>query len=219
MEIKNLAKAVVSTAQEIKGVDKSMQVGEGRNSYKAVSDKDVKQIVGRAMQNNGLSILPTGVDVSTQLDTWDEEGYKPGMVKKKMHVFVEAKCTYLLMHTSGESIEIVGYGHGVDSQDKAAGKATTYALKYALLYSFLVPTGDIDDTDTQHSNSATPVKQEPKKATRKSKPKLTVGDDNWAKVKTHAENNKDNGFDHLITQYKTKYSISKETEKAIKDLI
>jgi hypothetical protein len=51
-----------------------------------------------------------------------------------------------------ESIEIVGYGHGIDTQDKSAGKATTYALKNALLYSFLVPTGAIDDTDKTHSN-------------------------------------------------------------------
>jgi len=40
----------------------------------------------------------------------------------------------------------------VDSQDKGAGKATTYALKYALLYTFLIPTGKIDDADNSHSD-------------------------------------------------------------------
>jgi len=57
------------------------------------------------------------------------------------------------MHESGESKEISGYGHGVDPQDKGAGKATTYALKYALLYTFLVPTGSIDDADKTHSDN------------------------------------------------------------------
>jgi hypothetical protein len=61
--------------------------------------------------------------------------------------------TYLLMHTSGEFIELKGYGHGKDFADKGAGKATTYALKYCLLYTFLTPKGDIDDTDTTHSNA------------------------------------------------------------------
>ena len=59
----------------------------------------------------------------------------------------------MLVHAeSGESIEFVGYGHGVDSQDKAAGKATTYALKNCLLYTFLTPVGKIDDTETTHSD-------------------------------------------------------------------
>ena len=46
----------------------------------------------------------------------------------------------------------MGYGHGIDSQDKAPGKATTYALKYALLYTFMVATGKIDDADSTHSD-------------------------------------------------------------------
>jgi hypothetical protein len=78
--------------------------------------------------------------------------------KMKQSVFTEVKTTYLLIHTSGESIELAGYGHGVDSQDKGAGKATTYALKYALLYSFLVPTGSIDDADSTHSDEYDKVK-------------------------------------------------------------
>ena len=62
-------------------------------------------------------------------------------------------------------MQIVGYGHGVDSQDKGAGKATTYALKYALLYSFLTPVGKIDDSDTHHSEEITVPKTQatPKK--------------------------------------------------------
>ena len=56
-------------------------------------------------------------------------------------------------NNNGESEEIVGYGHGVDTQDKGAGKATTYALKYALLYTFMVPTGKIDDADNEHSET------------------------------------------------------------------
>ena len=59
----------------------------------------------------------------------------------------------MLIHESGETLELCGYGHGIDSQDKSAGKATTYALKYCLLYTFLVPTGKIDDADTEHSNN------------------------------------------------------------------
>ena len=63
------------------------------------------------------------------------------------------------MHESGEYEIISGYGHGVDTMDKAAGKATTYALKYALLYTFMTPTGRIDDTDNTHSEEIEPPKK------------------------------------------------------------
>jgi len=54
------------------------------------------------------------------------------------------------MHISWENIEIAWYWQWVDSQDKWAGKATTYALKNTLINMFLVPTWD--DTDNTHSD-------------------------------------------------------------------
>ena len=150
--MKNLIKSVIAVMNEVKGIEKSMTVGEGRMSYKGVPDKEVKKIIGSAMAKHGLCILPTGVKPTIKIERWEEpDNY--GKIKQKQSVFTEIVSTYLLMHESGESQEICGYGHGVDSQDKGAGKATTYALKYALLYSFLVPTGDIDDADIVHSQN------------------------------------------------------------------
>lgn len=163
--MKNLIKAVIAVMNDVKGIEKSMTVGEGKMSYKGVPDKEVKKIIGSSMAKHGLCILPTGVKPTFKIERWEEpDNY--GKIKQKQSVFTEVVSTYLLMHESGESQEICGYGHGVDSQDKGAGKATTYALKYALLYSFLVPTGDIDDADTVHSQEYSvkqaPVKQSPK---------------------------------------------------------
>ena len=63
------------------------------------------------------------------------------------------------MHESGQQIEFAGYGQGVDPQDKSAGKATTYALKYALLYLFMIPTGKIDDADKTQPKKVEKQKQ------------------------------------------------------------
>ena len=154
--MENLSKAIIAVMNDVKGIEKSMTVGEGRMSYKGVPDKEVKKIIGASMAKNGLSMLPIDVEANTKIERWEEADYS-GKIKTKQSVFTEVKTKYLLLHTSGESLEISGYGHGVDSQDKGAGKATTYALKYALLYSFLVPTGDIDDADAMHSQEiATP---------------------------------------------------------------
>jgi|SRR5665647_78439 len=153
-----LIKAIIAVMQEVKGIDKTMVIGEGRNSYKGVPDQEVKKVIGESMAKNGLAIFPVDIDESTQLSEWEETSQQYG-TKRKQQIFTKVTTTYLLTHISGEWMEVKGYGHGVDSQDKSAGKATTYALKYTLLYLFLIPTGKIDDSDTTHSdNIETPAK-------------------------------------------------------------
>lgn len=161
MELKNISKAIIAVMQQVKGIDKSMTVGSGSMSYKGVPDQEVKKVIGEAMAKNGLCLLPIGIETKTQVDRW-EENNQYGQ-KQKQQVFTEAVTKYLLLHESGESIELSGYGHGVDSQDKSAGKATTYALKYTLLYTFLVPTGKIDDTDATHSDEHEAPKRQAQK--------------------------------------------------------
>ena len=145
--MKNLAKAVVAVMKDVKGVEKSMTVGSGNYSYKGVSDYEVKKIYNKSMVTNGLCILPIEIQDDIDVNRWEDQ-----YGKQKMSVLTTVKTKYLLLHESGESQEISGYGHGIDSGDKGAGKATTYALKYALLYTFMTPTGAIDDSDTKHSN-------------------------------------------------------------------
>lgn len=149
--MENLAKAIIAVMKAVKGIEKGMTVGAGQSSYKGVSDKDVKNIIGKAMEANGLCVLPIEVTPTIRVDRWEESSQYGN--KQKQQVFTEVTTKYLLLHSSGESQVISGYGHGVDAQDKGAGKATTYALKNAMLYTFFVPTGDIDDTDTIHSDN------------------------------------------------------------------
>jgi len=157
--MKNLATAILNVMKEVKGIDKSMTVGTGNSSYKGVPDQEVKKIIGESMAKNGLTVLPIDVDAKTQIDRWEETNQYG--TKQKQSIFTEVKTKYLLLHESGESMELSGYGHGVDSQDKGAGKATTYALKYTLLYLFLVPTGKIDDSDNDHSDNKEVPKTQP----------------------------------------------------------
>ena len=144
--MKNLAKAVIAVMKEVKGMEKNSKVGSGNYGYNGTKDQDVKEVFNEALSKNGLCMMPIDIDDSTQVDRWDEGG------RSKQSIFTKVKVKYLLLHDSGESIEIAGYGHGVDNQDKGAGKATTYAMKNALLYTFLTPVGKIDDTETTHSN-------------------------------------------------------------------
>ena len=154
-----LHQSIINVMKDVKNIDKAMTVGSGNFSYKGVADKDVKKAIGRSMASNGLTCLTVDIKPTVTVDRWVAEEY--GKTKQKQSVFTEILATYRITHAdSGESIDIVGYGHGQDAMDKSAGKAATYALKNALLYTFLVPTGAIDDTDSNHSNDAQ-VKQAP----------------------------------------------------------
>jgi hypothetical protein len=151
----NIYTAMVNVMHEVKNIDKSLTVGDGKASYKGVADKDVKQVIGQSMAKNGLVCFPISIEPTVKIERWNEtQNYNGQQYEKvKQSVFTEVLAKFKIVHAlTGDSIDIVGYGHGIDTQDKSAGKATTYALKNALLYSFLVPTGAIDDTDKTHSN-------------------------------------------------------------------
>ena len=163
-ETTNIAKAIINVMKEVRNIEKGLTVGTGQSSYKGVADKDVKYALSESMAKNGLCILPIGINAVETVTRWEQGGFQ------KQSVFTKVDTKYLLLHESGESIEIVGHGHGVDSQDKSAGKATTYALKYALLYTFMVATGNIDDADKESSDAHDVPKVAPK---AKAKPTAT----------------------------------------------
>lgn len=204
----NLAKAVIKVMQEVEGIDKSMTVGSGQSAYKGVPDKEVKKIIGKAMAKNGLCILPIGVTASTKIERW-EETYN-GNTKQKQSVFAEATTKYLLLHESGESVELSGYGHGVDSQDKGAGKATTYALKYTLLYTFLVPTGTIDDADNHHSEEAAT----PPPTNKQKKVVFTQG--HFDKMKKAIEKGDSDAVEKALPLYEIGIEFQDELNKLLK---
>jgi len=165
METKEITKAIIKVMQEVNNIWKNTEVWNWKNSYMAVSDKDVKKAIRESMWTNWLSLVPTGIQSKIQIDRWEEidtwSKETPKAMKTKQSVFTEVETKYLLLHTSWESIELSWYGQWVDSQDKGAGKATTYALKNVLIWLFLVPTWD--DTDNTHSdNIAVPQKKKPK---------------------------------------------------------
>ena len=152
-KIDELVKAVNKVMLQVDGVEKNSTVGTGQSSYKGTSDQDVKLAFKNAMAENGLAMFVIDIDESCDIERWEEKKTYQGneTIRQRKEVFTKVKVTYLLAHSSGQWIETKGIGYGVDTQDKGAGKSTTYALKYNLLYQFMTPVGDIDDTDKTHS--------------------------------------------------------------------
>ena len=144
--MKELIKSINKAALELEPIGKNKVIGSGRNAYKGVQWSDVAAAFHKVLHNNGLVMVPESYDVkTTQTEGVDQYG------KTKNRVFVEVVAVYKLAHVSGESLTVAGLGQGVDTQDKAAGKATTYAMKNALMYAFTVA-ADMDDADETHSD-------------------------------------------------------------------
>lgn len=201
-EYNKIIPALIKAMRTIDGVEKSLTVGTGNNSYKATGAKDVFGTTRKALYDNGLALLPSEYHPNMTVDQWEEESHYGK--KRKQQVFVEMEAEYTLYHESGQHVSIPAYGHGIDSQDKAAGKATTYALKYALIYLGLIPTGDIDDTDKTPSKDI----EIPKKKLKE----VTV--ENLESIKGNLIS-----LSKLKAEIGTRYSISEENEKHLDKLI
>lgn len=167
MEQDKIAQAIISVMKAVKGMEKKAKVGSGNSSYDGTKDMDVKEVFNEEMAKAGLCIVPTEISASEQVDRWEEVDLwskeTPKPMKSKQSIFTTVSTKYMLLHESGQSIELAGYGHGVDPQDKGAGKATTYALKNCLLLTFLTPVGKMPDTDLTHSNEITTPQKDYKK--------------------------------------------------------
>jgi len=213
--MKNLAKAVLAVMKEVKGMEKNSRVGSGGSAYNGTKDQDVKEVFNEALANNGLCIMPIDIQESTEVSRWEEVDQwsksVPKDMKSKQSIFTKVNVKYLLLHESGESQTIAGYGHGVDPQDKGAGKATTYALKNALLYTFLTPVGKMDDTETTHSNdmpTAQPVKPKPVEV---QKSKLTD-------IRFTAAVEKIEKGEYTAGNLRTGFDLTKEQKKLLEEL-
>ena len=211
--MKLISKAIIKVTQSVKTLEKNATVGFGRNSYDGTKMFDVMIAFNTTMSENGLSILTTDVQDDVRVERWEENG------RTRQSIFCSVKVRYLLLHTSGESIELCSYGHGTDSQDKASGKALTYALKNCLINTFLTPVGKVDDTDATHSDNI-PVPQPKTKA--KKLPSLPTA--KYSDVAKFIQNGIGSGgviiaeSDRWST-IKCKYSISANAKKVIDGLV
>ena len=211
--MKELINAINNVMKEATEVAKNSRVGKGSNAYDGLKDVDVKSLIQPLMQKNNLALFPVSIDIQTEKEVWEQEETWNGstQVKRKRQFFVEVKTKYMIVHESGQSIEIVGFGHGIDSADKAPGKAQTYALKMALMYTFLIPAGNIDDSDSTHSDDIETPKTQDKYKSKK-QGDLTKSGQSFIQYAIKV------GKDKALSDTQLKYKVSSSTKDWVMDL-
>lgn len=143
MEDKNIFKRLSQITSEITAVAKNLNVGWGKSSYKAVGEADVLAAVKPIESKNGVYSYPYSREIieSAVLASAKADG------TESKQQFLRLKTVYRFVNVDNPAdyVDITTYGDGVDSQDKAPGKAMTYGDKYALLKAYKIITGDDPD--------------------------------------------------------------------------
>lgn len=139
--------------------DGFVETGKGKG-YKALTDEKVLGAVRPALVSAGLVILP----VKMEQQRTDEQ-VKAYDGSTKTNRITDVAVTYRIINVEDpkDYVEVVSAGTGVDTQDKGIGKAMTYAKKYAILNSFLIPSGE--DTNQISSDKYTEQLMGPAPAT------------------------------------------------------
>ena len=163
----NIYDKMSAITDELTAVAKNLSVGEGKSSYKAVGEADVLAAVKPLEVKHKVYSYPVARRI-VQEDILTTTSTYQGNTKETNKLFMRLETVYRFVNTENpeEYIDITTYGDGVDSQDKAPGKAMTYSDKYALLKAYKIITGEDPDQ----------YKSEESKITRKTQKAMTYRD-------------------------------------------
>ena len=150
----SIVQRMANATNDIKGVAKNLTVQtSATGSYKAVGETDVLVAVRDAEQKNGIYSYPASRDLMDAQIV--EKQTKSGV---RTEYFMRLKTVYRFVNIDDPTdyIEVTSYSDGIDSGDKACGKAMTYGDKYALLKAYKIPTGDDPDQWGSDDNAGKP---------------------------------------------------------------
>lgn len=133
----NIFQKMLKITAELPSVVKGMEVrgADGKVKYLAVGEKDILDTVKPLEEKYGIYSFP-----------FQREFEK---MEYKDRIAVRCKVVYRFINVDNptEMIDIISYGDGIDTQDKAPGKAMTYADKYALMKAYKISTGEDPDQE------------------------------------------------------------------------
>lgn len=141
----NIFEKLSAIALEISNVEKNLNVGVGKSSYKAVGEADVLAAVRPAEAKYRVYSYPFDRKIIDS-GTIESTNYN-GEVKKQIFERIEVVYRFVNMDKPEEIVDIKSYGDGIDTGDKSVGKAMTYADKYALLKAYKIITGEDPDQE------------------------------------------------------------------------
>lgn len=158
----NIYQKILAITNELKTVQKNLSVSTGKSSYKAVSERDIIDAVKPLEEKYGVMSYPMDREI---LESGILEQKSGDFIKKSFYLRERVVYRFVNVEEPKEYVDTIAYGDGIDTGDKAPGKATTYADKYALMKMYKISTGDDPDQEasqeyTKLLPSQTPIGQD-----------------------------------------------------------
>lgn len=138
----------------IKGL--KVQINQ-KSSYNAVSERDILDNVKPIEKKYRVYSYPVERNIVDSGILTKNTDYGES---KSLYMRLEITYRFINMDNPSEYVDIKTYGDGIDTGDKAPGKAMTYGDKYALMKAYKISTGD--DPDKEASPEQGYVKTESK---------------------------------------------------------
>lgn len=139
----NIYQRIHAVTSEIGKVAMTLDVkASDSRTYKAISINDVVDALLPLLEKYRLVAMNLDKEIidQTQVSTNTRYG-------ERTQFFVRMKSTVRVVNIDkpDEYVDACGYGDGMDTGDKACGKADTYARKYALISLFNLSKGEDPD--------------------------------------------------------------------------
>lgn len=142
----NLYEKIQAVSLDVNNISKSMTVGSGNYSYKAVGDLQVTLAVKKSEAEFKIISIPIKQEI---VKSEIIRGEKDGKITLMFIDDIKMTVRFYDLEDVTQFLDIESFGRGVDNGDKGFGKASTYARKYALLNAYKIATGE--DPDATHS--------------------------------------------------------------------
>lgn len=200
----------------VQQIEKDQQMNAGQLNYKYVSDAAVYHKMRGLLIEHGLALFASMTDVQQQRYVVGTDKF--GNERDKFHTTARFEFT-LVDSETGDAHTSVWYAESEDSADKGVNKCATAALKYWLLKTFIIPTGDDPDASDGAGEPTEPPRHIPQRDTSR---KMATGPGTPGAPKAKSELDEHfgprNGRDSIADKPEPVQAVWADDDKSITDL-
>jgi len=149
----NIYQRINAVMKEVEYVQKDASIAGGGANYKAVTHDMVTAVVRKSMVAHGIVIEVEQKDSELLIKRDVDSGVK-------MHLYSGTYAVSFINIDNGmDRLTSTINAHANDNGDKAPGKAASYAVKYAMLKTFTLETGENEESRTYEAPEYTDLQK------------------------------------------------------------
>lgn len=204
--------SLISKISKEKKLIPDLMKAENGNNFRAISESAILEVISPILEENGvyytIEVKDSHLDIREAYGSKGKKLQFIATITIKVHFWhhMEDDCYAEPIFTT----EAVGMG--IDDNDKAMGKAYTYALKYALLKLFRLRYGDDPDFEASKPLHTEKPKEEKKEEIKPSKEAKKSKNDTKC-----SKNSKSSGMEVPMTEAQRDYILGMMKQKKVEE--